>query len=374
MNEGQNGGTGFGTGNFGVPGGSDASSNMTGGVPQGMQRPTRMPSGMRPMSPVSRGQGDIILAPEKKSRKKLFLIIAMMVGVVVAVVLVVMMINRGGNNNNIEYTGLRGAFNRYANYFLTGDESTKDIEIPEEGDLPEEDGSATEGMIKEDDSDIIPWSGESDDIEELDEEELGKAWSDVDPGFNAYFYRVIESEGREEYVNNLLDYFDDFREKYRDEIGDDYNDPELINEYENELYLVIISYGAGALDQDMILNSYLSGGEAAANDLINKVAEFYSDLKDVYEVNYSELILNYGQQELLLIKKYQEFGCVADGKIDSICAEGISDGETLEIAERAYEYESSVTNILRDCSVSIYNGIYSFAGVVYEEQSQDGEE
>lgn len=373
MNEGQNGGTGFGTGNFGVSGGNSVPGNMPSSMSQGMRRPTRMPSGIRPMNstnpmmgPVSSGQGDIVLAPEKKSRKKLWLIMAGVVGVVVAAVLIVIVINRGGNNSDIEYTGLRGAFNRYANYFLTGTESAKDIETFKGESVDENAGEEVD--LSESDSMDIDEDLAADDMEEVDltEEDMEEMY-----GNDSYFAFMlnIDAEDRREYINKIMDYFEGFKSALLEE-SDNYNGvEEFIDNYDNKFYLVLINRGDGELNREMILDAYLQDGENAANDLITKAASKYSGLSDVYETDFGDLILKYGQQELLLIKKYQDYGCIIDGEIDYMCVVRLpDDSELREISLVDAEYSGKIGSVIDDCSMSLYSDLYSFADRLYNEE------
>ena len=350
-----------------------AGTPMMGAPMQSMQQMTSQP--------LSQGTGDIVLAPEQKSRKKLWIILgAVAAGVVlIAIIVAVILGGGGGNAEDIEYTGLRGAFNQYANYFLSGEASRKDIAFTmdeDDGDGSAENENETadenggylgvaEVVYDEDEDDS------NDDAEEVDISEV-KVLEDGE----SYFSFMMESDvsDKQEYVDSIVSYFDDYSKYIMDE-EDGYNEiQELLTDYTNIFYLVLINSGSGKLDREMILDAYLQGGDEKANKVIDDAAGAFVEIEDVFETNFSELTKQYGQQELVLIKEYQDLGCIVNDEIHYSCVIAIRENEEVtEMEVLLEEYLHRRISVVEDCITNLEDGIYDFADYIYN-GSGEGDE
>lgn len=322
----------------------------SGGQPQ---QPVFGVSGIQ--TPVSSGSGDIVLAPEKKSHKKMWMILAVTIGAVGIIIFVVVMLSKGGMEDVFVNTGLRGAFNQYANYFLSGEVSTNDIEVLN-------DNNTNDNLIDESDEAILEdVVGRS----EKTEEDTGEPYEN-----EAFFIRTMMADYNDEerYVEKITGYFSNFKDYYLRELGSYSETEELINNYENVFNIVLLSRGKGKLTRSEILDEYLRNGDSGAEKLIDNVVDAYKGLPNVNGVDYGMLVSKYGQQELILIKKYQELGCVAGDSIDYECVSGLSNDESLlEIETLTYEYADELESAIDNYNAELYSGIYSFASIVYNE-------
>ena len=331
---------------------------------------------------ISSGTGDIVLSSgngEKKRSWKRWGIIGGIAAVVVLVVaLLAVGVGRQSGSGGMRASNVREAFNLYANYFLTGETSKEDIDVPESDDedvlgLEVDDG--TEYLVR--DSDTEDYTEEDDEtvaIEEVEvvEEVIDETREGMDAtevGASAYFDDFIGVRGEEadEYLVRLWEYFEQFQEFYDMEVDASEEAAELINEYAVWLNLATVYYSEDGLSQLTILDAYNEGGVEGAEKLINEEASRYSGLENVNEEDFGTLLSNYGRQELRLIVLYDGYGCVNDGEIDYGCvAERFTEEDEIAMDAKS-EYSLAIENIVGNVVDNLQMNLYTLRDLAYVE-------
>ena len=273
------------------------------------------------MQPMSSGVGDdIVLAGAEKKKPKLSTIIIVAFAVLFAVVVLVLAITRtigGGGGDGAE--NAKEAFDRYANYYLYGEDKTNDIDIT------------------------------------------------YDESFESYFDRyAYDEESRSSnpnYLSNILVFFDSFYNFY----GSNPNINEDLSEYKNKLELLSMYYGGAFLTEYDIAQEYNSSGEDGVKKKIQEEYEPYKEVGMVYGVNYYDLVSGEAIDELDILMEYERAGCFLDGKVDYGCVSGNGiDSLNQVLIEEVAEKDQELVNVLKRCEFDLYDGIFMIKTIIYE--------
>ena len=277
--------------------------------------------------PIGAGTGDIVLnsAPKKKMSKRVIIVIIF--AIVLALSLLLFAIfgrGRGGVSMNAQ-----NSFNRYANYFLYGENKTDKIE----GAFNEESEPYFEKAIRE-----------------------------------------LSGDERTTYLTNLKNYYGEFYGLMSEAGKEDESVAQWLEEYNVKFNIVINYYSGAVIDRSDVLEAYVSGGDGAVGDLIEERLGVYRDLPEVFETNYYETASNLARAEMDYIIEYEEAGCLNNGQIDYSCAvEKNVSGNNAELVTEISEDYWTLQATLDNCEYSAYSGIYGFKSLVYGEDSSEAE-
>ncbi len=307
--------------------GGTAMNQMSGQMTSPMMNNTLPNQNM--MQPMSSGAGDdIVLAGAEKKKPKLSTIVIVAFAVLFAVVVLVLAITRtigGGGGGNIKNT--KEAFNRYANYYLYGEDKTDDIEME--------------------------YDGENDSY------------------FDLYFYDEEKQQENASYLSNLRGYFDDYYKlRYNElESGDD-EDYELLylEEYGKE-FSIVFNYHSGAfLNESSIIDAYISGGEENVNELIGKTYAPYENLGSVNGVDFYSVVTELSRSEYELISQYNDDGCISDNRVINQCVISNNiDATNTSLIERIFSLNQKRQNALMLYKEDVLTGIFRQKELIYNQ-------
>ena len=232
--------------------------------------------------PVSSGTGDIVLQPDKpaKSKKGIFIGIGVLL-VLLVVALMVFLATGGGKGSNGSGSGsndnvsVETAFNRYANYLVSGE--VKDSEVSSE---------RFDSAIK------------------LDEEYEDKEYEGEAAKLYKSFYDAIVSHGDGSFAE-----YDVTR------ILDDYN-------------FLTSHFELAPVDSATLMKKYTEGGyDKALTYLRESTASEDEDLIS----SYNKYRLMFGEAFIKYLAYYDSIGCLNNGEINLGCdaAKSTSEAETL---------------------------------------------
>lgn len=331
MNEGQNGGTGFGTGNFdtlsgnGMPNNMNMGTNMQQGM--GMQQP-----GTGAMSSVGSGQGDIILAAEKKSHKGVIIALilaALIIGGMFAVVYLSSSSLFGGGGASVD---AKTAFNRYANYLLYGENS--DAELKGEYN---ENGIYMVYEIKDGDNKINMMAMDGTGAEEYSDVTASDFFAKAETLWGD-FYKALDSNATS-LVNEANGYREDF-----------------------ELYKLVVLSGDSVGTDAIQYEDNKGNVDAAKKQITTQYADF---VKSDYA-----LVKDYGEKAIKYYSLYYEnsagintAGCVLKDSDVVECA----NGEYNEVANTIYELLRDLTNEKSNAKKNVASGCWAITGTLNEE-------
>ena len=270
--------------------------------------------------------GDVVLdasGGQKKSKKLLIIGIVAIVFLVVAVLAILLFSNpqKGGNNSNEVLSDAKIALNRYTNYFLYGENKTDEV------------------------SEDFGGLGDS------------------------YFMKQIESfDGSMEYFENLKTYFENFKTLVSDETQESSDlDFNMLNRYDSELDLVMIYLENGNLTRSGILTAYVGGGETAARDYISGKSAPYRDLEILNDIDYYNLLVDWGDENLSLIILYEQMGCLVDNVIDYNCVVQKADDTSDEMDGSISEITDLLDRALYISENNLYYDLFDLNDYVNEE-------
>lgn len=257
--------------------GGTAMNQMSGQMTSPMMGDTLPNQNMMQTAP-SGASGDIVLAGAEKKKPKLSTIIIVALAVLFAVVILVLAITRtigGGGGGNIKNT--REAFNRYANYYLYGEDKTDDV--------------------------MAEYSKSSESF------------------FEEYIYG---EDTAPDYMKNIQDFFGSFYDLYNNDMNnlgemDENNSKEYVDEYFQELKLVTEYYSGKNLTISDVLGFYLSGDRQGAAKSIEDYYTTYKEIGRIHDVDFYDLVTKVALDELTLVGEYKSAGCIADETIDYEC-------------------------------------------------------
>ncbi|MBR3115675.1 hypothetical protein IKF30_00380 [Candidatus Saccharibacteria bacterium] len=285
---------------------------------------------MNPSMPMSSDTGDIILNVDDKKRFKRGWIVGIVLGLmVVAGVVAVIIIKPWELNGSIVNDTVKDKLNIYANYFLFGELSNKNID-----------------------------------------------WQIVDDdGFESFFEKNMNHEpddssiSRSAMINGLYEYYNDFYEAY---INEGFKSSWVVNNYRNNVALLTTYYDVGITTRTELLNEY-SKDRSVANDLINSVSEKYTDFDGMYNSDISELVKDWGKNQLQSIEEYDAMGCLSNGQINYGCA-AEQQNETIDtLYQNASIILNRINAIANDCKKSLYLDLHVTYDYVLKESSKKGE-
>lgn len=311
-------------GNVPVGGGVPVGGNMPvgGSVPVGGNMPVggNVPVGGN-MVPTPSVTGDIVLSTEPKKKKTgiIVLLILVVLAIVTGVGYVIWTNVSGGGGGKTAPVGVKEAFNRYANYFVYGEESTEPI------------GAESFDAVEE-----------------------------------SYFEEQTKtlSAERVEYFDNTETYFKNFYDVYSKTLSDDQDQGKdvlaMLDDYGERLNLVADYYKGNDVTRPMVVEEYVSNGESSAKTLINDTLARYKDIGDIYGMNYYNVALERANEMLDLVKIYESNGCIKEGSLDYDCAFAIQgqeiDALKLSISDGYYDMMAIIRNSIYD----LQSGIFSF--------------
>ena len=277
--------------------------------------------------PIGSGTGDIVLnnAPKKKVNKRIIIVIIF--AIVLALSLLLFVIfgrGQGGVGANVQ-----NSFNRYANYFLYGENKTDKIE----------------GAFNEDNE--------------------------------PYFEKALEElsgDERTTYLTNLKNYYGEFYNLMLEAKKEDESTTQWLEEYNAKFNIVANYYSGAVVNRSDVLNAYVLGGDGAVGDLIEERLGVYRDLPEVFETNYYDTASNLARAEMDYVIEYEEAGCLKDGRIDYNCAaERDVEGNNVELVTAISEDYWTLQATLNNCEYSVYSGIYGLRSLVYGEENSEVE-
>ena len=342
---------------------------------------------IQPMASISSGTGDIVIdgVKEPKDRKKLLLIIGTVAVGVALLVLIIVGVSKL-INGEVVASNAREAFNLYANYYLTGEVSTKDIVIEDSGEKIDErlESETNEEVLREypvevidesdefyDDTDYVdvdPSSESGDAVELVEREVLDSEVEDNDePYFNMVYYGEVDDGN--DYFDELKSFLVGFRDMYMQGV----NDEDEIEDYSaffdncySQLELAAINYGNGRLSEQEILDVFNKDGRDAAEDFISKKASSYLDYDEKYGTEMVGLITDYGGKALDLIERYANYGCVSNNGVDYGCVSGYSTEEDSAIAFETTKSAMNMQDVLDACVDNLFFYLNKMDSFVYE--------
>ena len=351
-----------------VPTGSMPSSSMPISSTPTNPMATNTFSMMSGSMPVASGTGDIVLTKDSGSKNpKKWWLVGGIAGAVVVVILVVFAIMGVGGSFGAKATDLRSAFNIYANYFLTGEAKNED--------LPDSDETSMLSLeLEYDDADEVENDGENEDEIEIVEngDEVDDEESVDDESEDSFFYKNVGKDESAGYRANLKEYFETFYGYYTDTWQDNEEAMNLIEEHRVLFDFMMIYYENDDLSERDIIKAYNDGGEGAAKEYVNAIANSFENLEDIYGNNYYNLVIRYGLSEIALVKKYKELGCLLDEEINYEC---LDDNEEVEkLATTVTEYDYRMARLLNDVEIELHAQVYAFADIVYADLVENEEE
>ena len=281
---------------------------------------------MQPVFPDA--SGDIVLAGAEKKKPKLSTIIIVAFAVLFAVVVLVLAITRtiggggqGGSNS------VQEAFNKYANFFLSGKQNDSSMEIERK---------------------------------DFNETAFGRA---LDGGAD-------DAEVEDDYYQKLEEYYTSFYEKYVNSNAESEN-RSFLDDYKRKLDLMVNYFDGHILDRSDILNTYLSSGEGAAKQTISETFDVYKNIGELYGMNYYDLVMREAGLDLEIISNYNSSGCVVDKRINYECPvadDAISEKEE-ECTDIYYDRQAIIDNSIND----LYFGVFEINEMIYNNNLNIGD-
>ena len=257
-------------------------------------------------APADAASGDIILGKgEKKKRTGLIIgIIAaatcLIVGIIVFVV-VGLPAMEPKTGDGVKAKNYQEAFNIYANYFLFGEKSKKEVNW---------EATKEEGFVsffrKVVDSPL--------EVESIvsGEEEENSILNRVDQYYWNFYGFYDKCDNRED---GWADYFDS---------------------YGKQLEFLVAYYTVGTPVRPMILEKYLEGGYELAKNAVQEIADKYKRAGTIYGIDIVSLIGRYGDSQLSIIRYYDEAGCLVGDKFNFECTLGAEEeNEDIRKAEKS---------------------------------------
>ena len=299
-------------------------------------------------APMSMGTGDIILSNEPKKKKIGVVLLIVLIALIVLVGVGYLIWSNTGTGGEIKTAGVKGAFNRYANYFMYGEDESDKFEVRSvEADTVE--------------SEIVE-VGDIEVTESIEAEVVAKSYFEKQT-------KTLSAE-RVEYFKNIETYFGDFYDVYskvlnkgQSEGAEQDGDAEILsalNNYSNKLKVVTNYYEGNIVVQPMVVDKYLAGGESDVKELIDSTLAIYKDVGEIYGMNYYNIALKRANEMLDLVKLYKAQGCVVDDGVDYDCAFAIENEEAntlkMAISDDYYDMMAIINNSVDD----LYAGVFSF--------------
>ena len=260
---------------------------------------------------MNHDSGDIILQADGKKPKN-GVIIGLVIGFVVVVVAVSVFLlvgmpkgksvpDQDGKNTTVR--NYQEAFNVYANYYLFGEEGEKDT---------------------------VEWG-------------LTKV-SAFQPAYDESLELVGEEDN--DMTSQLVLYFNTFEEFYSDLSNKTDYLTGLVENNSSTLAFLDAYYGNGITTRTEMIEKYASEGESAVIQMINGKANAYEDTDSGTGDDVKALVYELGNDQLGIIKQYDENGCLIDGVVDYGCASKIENDQKRQLFDRISIIEDKIINIV----------------------------
>ena len=139
----------------------------------------------------------------------------------------------------------------------------------------------------------------------------------------------------------------------------------FLDRYENRLRIVSTYYDDGSLTREELLDHYLKDGESGVESLINEKVGKYEGTDDIDEVSFGDLIKDYGENGLSLIKIFDALGCISNGDIDYNCVLERSNDEYNNISDKVANDYNEILDIVEAYDEDVRYDLYSIAEMMY---------
>ena len=270
------------------------------------------------------GSGNNVLGIRKKKNKIIMISLAVMGILLFVVLLCFLLMNVLGNSN--QNASVKNSFNRYANYFIYGENESND---------------------------------------------LAATYSNPD---DSYFIRNAGAWESPEYLSTFNDLFNTFYNEYSGSIINDSDLSNWANNYAREVSLVVKYYNAGLPFLREVLDKYAIGGEVAAkNEALNNL-QSYKDIGKFSGVDFYDESIQLVDKYLKQASIYDEMGCITNGEMNYSCALNEEVIEAVaEIEVEASALENDLLAVVHDSESKLYGGIFGFKKEIYSEQEANEE-
>ncbi len=286
---------------------------------------------------VSPDMGDIILGGSKEKKGHRWLVVILIIFVVLALILggVLIWVNLARGNKSTS-ADIESSFNRYANYLLYGEDKT----------------------------DALSYE------------------SVRDVGSSGYYLKTQAEQGSlsSDYLDNLKNYFQNFYTMIEGTIegNEDEYPKSFLKNYKNQLDLIVTYYKNSPMMRGEILAEYVAGGETRARNYIEQRAQPFAEIDDIYNENYYDLLMEWGDDTLALLVEYDEMGCVdrvepnsegnndeIEGRVDYGCVVEKTNEWNNDLSKRISKNSSIMYDMLRYSMDDISNYLFDIWDMVY---------
>ncbi|MBR0430951.1 hypothetical protein IJJ05_01515 [Candidatus Saccharibacteria bacterium] len=263
--------------------------------------------------PISSGDGNVALAPEKKTKRWPLVLLGFLFVVALAVGLISMAIPKEQSDagSSVSAKTYQEAFNLYANDYLYGEVKTDEITA------------------------------------EYNEE------------VDSYFDKMIDEDNiSSEYLDDLKEYYTAFLDLYKESSTENDEVLEILDKYKNELDLTIVYLKHDLVVRSDIIDTYLSSGKEATEEFIETKLQPYKDLGKIDDLSFYNYALSWAEKILELAETYSNLGCVSDGNLSYSCIYENDDENVEKISDEAAKDYYYVSRLLNDSRDDLYSQIF----------------
>ncbi|MBR2543801.1 hypothetical protein IKF04_00670 [Candidatus Saccharibacteria bacterium] len=281
-----------------------------------------------PVVPVNSAEGDIILNNGVKRRKKGLIIGAIVAGVGLVIglmifIFVVLPAMDPKTGDGIKAKNYQEAFNIYANYFLFGVRSKEAVDW--DATKAEDFESYFENVINN--------PSEVDSIlHEVDTQ--GSIIGRMDVDFTIFHDYYIGEEKKDEYLVQAID------------------------DYSRYLKFMAAYYNVGTPTESTVLEKYVDSGYDAAEVDIWRIADAYSGVGIIYDIDVRDLIGRYGDNLLAVVEEYNRLGCVVNGGFDFDCTVREENAEISDYSDKANAQLDDIISIQYNSENVLINKVF----------------
>lgn len=280
---------------------------------------------------VGSGNGDVVISSgtEQKRGKKKWMIVGIGAAVLLVVIGVVVLIATRGPRLEVSGTAY-DAFNRYANYFLYGEDS--DAEIEGEYD---EDGSYQ--------------------VDEM---------------------YVADNEERNAFWNKATSLLDDFEMELDNEEGD--NDGELMaaaGDYREEFELMKLTFMSEIVDEAEFYNKTIALGSAEAKAWVEPRFALFTNSEYELVNNYGQAAIEHYQVLADYYEKAKELGCLVENGVNEECLNGDNE-ELVNLDTEVMLAYDEMDYILGEVDSNVVEGCWELPKLMRgeDEENEEGDE
>lgn len=261
--------------------------------------------------PISSGDGNVALAPEKKTKRWLLVLLGFLFVMALAAGLISMAIPKEQDDYAVDAKNYQEAFNLYANYYLYGEAKTDEITV------------------------------------EYNEE------------VDSYFDKMIDEDNiSSEYLDDLKEYYTTFLDLYKDSSTKNDEVLEALDRYEDELNLTLVYLKNDFVVRSDIIDTYLSSGKEATEEFIETKLQPYKDLGKIDDLSFYNYALSWAEKILELAETYSNLGCVSDGNLSYSCIYENDDENVEKISDEAAKDYYYISKLLNDSRDDLYSQIF----------------